>query len=81
MLQISLPCLVFGSAETKVKFGGGTNAIMAPQIDYFTEVSDLRITIEHPRAKGGSAFLYNINSCIRYSELLYRNLVLNSIVN
>lgn len=47
MLQISLPCLVFGSAETKVKFGGGTNAIMAPQIDYFTEVSDLRITMEH----------------------------------
>ncbi len=41
MLQISLPCLVFGSGETKVKFGGGTNAIMAPQIDYFTEVSSL----------------------------------------
>jgi hypothetical protein len=59
MLQISLPCLVFGSAETKVKFGGGTNAIMAPQIDYFTEVSDLRSTM-NIHAKGGSAFLYTI---------------------
>ena len=39
MLQISVPCLIFGSGETKVKLGGGTNAIMAPQIDYFTEVS------------------------------------------
>jgi hypothetical protein len=61
-----------------VKFGGGTNAIMAPQIDYFTEVSDLRSTMSE---RWICLSIYNINSCIRYSELLYRNLALNSIVN
>jgi RNA 3'-terminal phosphate cyclase (ATP) len=41
LIQVSLPCLVFGSLdgqETHVKLCGGTNASNAPQIDYFQRV-------------------------------------------
>lgn len=41
LLQISLPCFVFGSGDgsvTTVKFCGGSNASNAPQIDYFLRV-------------------------------------------
>ena len=36
--QISLPTLVFGPCENLVTLKGGTNATMAPQIDYATHV-------------------------------------------
>lgn len=41
LIQVSLPCLVFGSGDssvTRIKFCGGSNATMAPQIDYFMRV-------------------------------------------
>jgi RNA 3'-terminal phosphate cyclase (ATP) len=38
LLQICLPCLLFGSGECEVTFKGGTNAANAPQIDYFLHV-------------------------------------------
>lgn len=41
LLQVALPCVVFGSLDgslTRIKFCGGSNATMAPQIDYFVRV-------------------------------------------
>lgn len=38
LIQIVLPCLIFGRPNTKIILKGGTNATMAPQIDYFSLV-------------------------------------------
>lgn len=41
LLQIALPNAIFGSMDgslTRIKFCGGSNATMAPQIDYFLRV-------------------------------------------
>lgn len=38
LLQIALPCTVFADNPTTLILQGGTNAEMAPQIDYTTEV-------------------------------------------
>lgn len=38
LLQVALPCLLFANGETSLTLQGGTNAEMAPQIDYITEV-------------------------------------------
>lgn len=38
LLQVALPCILFANSETKLILRGGTNAEMAPQIDYTTEV-------------------------------------------
>lgn len=41
LLQISLPCCVFGTGSgpsTRIQFCGGSNASNAPQIDYFMRV-------------------------------------------
>lgn len=35
---MALPCTLFASSATKLTLQGGTNAEMAPQIDYTTEV-------------------------------------------
>lgn len=38
LLQVALPCLLYSNAKTTLTLEGGTNAEMAPQIDYTTEV-------------------------------------------
>jgi len=38
LIQVALPCILFGNGITTLKLRGGTNAEMAPQIDYTTEV-------------------------------------------
>lgn len=38
LLQVVLPCTLFADGPTKLSLHGGTNAEMAPQIDYTTEV-------------------------------------------
>ncbi|CAH1772764.1 unnamed protein product [Owenia fusiformis] len=38
LLQAALPCLLFGDGPSTLTLKGGTNAQMAPQIDYFTMV-------------------------------------------
>lgn len=38
LLQVALPCTLFADGSTKLTLHGGTNAEMAPQIDYTTEV-------------------------------------------
>lgn len=38
LLQVALPCTFFTNSEVTLKLRGGTNAEMAPQIDYITEV-------------------------------------------
>lgn len=38
LLQVALPCTLFADRSTKLNLHGGTNAEMAPQIDYTTEV-------------------------------------------
>ncbi|KAF5302012.1 hypothetical protein FQA39_LY10482 [Lamprigera yunnana] len=38
MLQIALPCAIFANGDVTLTLEGGTNAEMAPQIDYITEV-------------------------------------------
>lgn len=38
LLQVALPCTLFADAHTNLRLQGGTNAEMAPQIDYTSEV-------------------------------------------
>ena len=38
LLQVSLPCAMFASGQTRLTLRGGTNAAFAPQIDYTVEV-------------------------------------------
>ncbi|EFA07135.2 RNA 3'-terminal phosphate cyclase [Tribolium castaneum] len=38
LLQAALPCCLFAKTHTTLRLHGGTNAEMAPQIDYTTEV-------------------------------------------
>lgn len=38
LLQVALPCSLFADSDTTLFLTGGTNAEMAPQIDYTTEV-------------------------------------------
>lgn len=38
LLQVALPCTLFANAGSTLILQGGTNAEMAPQIDYTTEV-------------------------------------------
>lgn len=38
LLQVALPCIYFTNSEVTLTLRGGTNAEMAPQIDYTTEV-------------------------------------------
>jgi RNA 3'-terminal phosphate cyclase len=38
LLQISLPCIIFGSGETTVEYTGGTNVILSPSIDYIEKI-------------------------------------------
>ena len=40
LIQAALPCLLFANGPTRLLLKGGTNAEMAPQIDYLTWVSD-----------------------------------------
>lgn len=40
LLQAALPCLLYSKTQTTLNLYGGTNAEMAPQIDYFTMVSE-----------------------------------------
>lgn len=44
LLQVALPCTLFASSPTTLILHGGTNAEMAPQIDYMTEV--FRVVLE-----------------------------------
>lgn len=38
LLQVSLPCVLFAASPSQLRLRGGTNAEMAPQIDYTTMV-------------------------------------------
>ena len=38
LLQISLPLIIFSGGPTVLHLKGGTNAEMAPQIDFITEI-------------------------------------------
>lgn len=38
LLQVVLPCTLFANGPTRLTLQGGTNAEMAPQVDYTTEV-------------------------------------------
>eukprot|EP01119_Soliformovum_irregulare_P022095 TRINITY_DN7492_c0_g1_i2.p1 TRINITY_DN7492_c0_g1~~TRINITY_DN7492_c0_g1_i2.p1 ORF type:complete len:401 (+),score=71.31 TRINITY_DN7492_c0_g1_i2:963-2165(+) len=38
LVQVALPCLMFAPSKIKLKLMGGTNATMAPQIDYIDRV-------------------------------------------
>eukprot|EP00128_Syssomonas_multiformis_P006964 Colp12_sorted_trinity150504_noHs@16220 len=64
LMQVSLPCLIFGPGAGPITLKGGTNADMAPQIDYVTDVFlptikkmgadiDLRISKRGYYPKGG----------------------------
>ena len=41
LLQVTLPCLIFAPGPSTLVLKGGTNAEMAPQIDYTVNVSSL----------------------------------------
>lgn len=38
LLQVALPCALYASSGVSLRLRGGTNAEMAPQVDYMTEV-------------------------------------------
>lgn len=38
-MQLALPCLLFAPAVSKLILRGGTNAEMAPPVDFMTDVS------------------------------------------
>lgn len=38
LLQVALPCALFADASSQLSLKGGTNAEMAPQIDYTVKV-------------------------------------------
>ncbi|XP_067004066.2 RNA 3'-terminal phosphate cyclase [Anabrus simplex] len=54
LIQVALPCCLFGDRTAILKLRGGTNAEMAPQFDYITEV--FRPLLE----KFGATFDYKI---------------------
>lgn len=54
LLQVALPCVLFANSPTKLVLEGGTNAEMAPQIDYMTEV--FRVILE----KFGATFDFDL---------------------
>lgn len=54
LIQVSLPCALFANTTTIMKFRGGTNTDMAPQLDYMTEV--FRPTLE----RFGASFDYKL---------------------
>ncbi|KAJ9574387.1 hypothetical protein L9F63_025966, partial [Diploptera punctata] len=54
LIQVALPCILFSNGMTILKLRGGTNAEMAPQIDYTTEI--FRPLLE----KFGATFDYKI---------------------
>ncbi|XP_047996573.1 RNA 3'-terminal phosphate cyclase [Leguminivora glycinivorella] len=72
LLQVSLPCALMADGPVTFDFRGGTNADMAPQIDYMDKVfrhalrqfgADFGMTI-HRRGyfpKGGGAVTINVN--------------------
>ena len=37
-MQVSIPCIAFANSRTEITYKGGTNAEMAPSIDYYMEV-------------------------------------------
>lgn len=39
-MQAAVPCMMFGNGPIELRLLGGTNAEMAPQIDYQIMVSD-----------------------------------------
>ena len=38
-MQLALPCLLYAPAASKLILRGGTNAEMAPPVDFMTDVS------------------------------------------
>ena len=34
LMQVSMPCVLFAASPSELRLKGGTNAEMAPQIDY-----------------------------------------------
>lgn len=72
LLQVALPCTLFAKTPTTLNLLGGTNAEMAPQIDYTTEVFrpilekfgatfDFYLTRRGYFPKGGGEIIVNIN--------------------
>lgn len=72
LLQVALPCTLFADAPTTLTLVGGTNAEMAPQIDYTTEVFrpilekfgatfDFYLTRRGYFPKGGGEVVVNVN--------------------
>lgn len=54
MVQLLLPCILFSSGTTMLDLQGGTNAEMAPQIDYMTTV------MSNFLQKFGASFEYDL---------------------
>ena len=47
MLQATLPCILFASGPTELVLRGGTDAEMAPPIDYFQKVRSTILMAVH----------------------------------
>lgn len=40
LVQVSFPCMIFGPCEMEITYHGGTNAILAPPVDYLNMVGE-----------------------------------------
>uniref|UniRef100_A0A3Q2DXP5 RNA 3'-terminal phosphate cyclase n=1 Tax=Cyprinodon variegatus TaxID=28743 RepID=A0A3Q2DXP5_CYPVA len=47
LLQVALPCALYADAASQLCLKGGTNAEMAPQIDYTVKVGCVREDMQH----------------------------------
>lgn len=63
IIQIALPCLVFAPAPVNLSMTGGTNCIMAPQLDYITRYHPL-VSLCCPVAVDASHVLVIGSECL-----------------
>uniref|UniRef100_A0AAX7T0H9 RNA 3'-terminal phosphate cyclase n=1 Tax=Astatotilapia calliptera TaxID=8154 RepID=A0AAX7T0H9_ASTCA len=59
LLQVALPCALYADAASQLCLKGGTNAEMAPQIDYTIKVIDIDTPGFYP--KGGGEVMVTVN--------------------
>ena len=72
LMQAALPCLLFSNAPTEVLLRGGTNADMAPQVDYTLMVSQalkyMYLSVAWPGLTG-------LSCAVVYTTLLKNKLI------
>lgn len=63
-MQVSMPCVLFAACPSELRLKGGTNAEMAPQIDYTAMV---RAFVATDRLRGSHIVFSNSILCLNTS--------------